>query len=159
MDLEIFFQTRGFFPTRIFPATEDFCESQPVDQESKKSLCFHQVSGRTKHYSHPSKHNKKLPYCTIKIIFAETFLRSTHIFFTKKNKKMARKKVCLQGNIPAGKYSRGFRKNNKNSRVFPHKNISLYSINKKRCMKTEKKKKKDQKRKEKMKRYNIIVGI
>ena len=41
---------------------------------------------------------------------------------------MAGKKVCLQGNIPAGKYSRGFRKNNKNSRVFPHKNISLYSI-------------------------------
>ena len=41
---------------------------------------------------------------------------------------MARRKVCLQGNIPAGKYSRGFRKNNKNSRVFPHKNISLYSI-------------------------------
>ena len=85
------------------------------------------MSGRTKHYS-PSKHNKKLPYCTIKIIFTETFLHSTHIFFTKKNKKMARKKVCLQGNIPAGKYSRGFRKNNKNSWVFPHKNISLYSI-------------------------------
>ena len=36
---------------------------------------------------------------------------------------------------------------------------NFLNINKKRCMKTEKKKKKDQKRKEKMKRYNIIVGI
>ena len=49
---------------------------------------------------------------------------------------MAGKKVCLQGNIPAGKYSRGFRKNNKNSRVFPHKNISLYSNKKKKKKKS-----------------------
>ena len=74
-----------------------------------------------------SKHNKKLPYCTTKIIFAETFLHSTHIFFTKSNKKNGWKKDMLAGKYSCGKYSRGFRKNNKNSRVFPHKNISLYS--------------------------------
>ena len=49
-DLEIFFQTCGFFPTRIFPYHRRFLRKPAVDQKSKKSVCFHRVSGRTGHY-------------------------------------------------------------------------------------------------------------
>ena len=39
--------------------------------------------------------------------------------------KYSRGEIFLRGNIPAGKYSRGFGDFFSNSRVFPHKNISL----------------------------------
>ena len=86
-----------------------FKETNRIKREAEKKKKKKERKEKKKYEEEIIKHEKKK--------------KKKYIYYCKG--KYSRREIFLRGNIPAGKYSCGFGDFFLNSRVFPHKNISL----------------------------------